>query len=454
MAGTSAMNGEPIKATMPMRTMALRQPGSAAAIRAPSAMRRRIFPPSPTPGLDGGEPHDRQRRHHGTERHRVHGEDPCRRAGEEHHAGQGGPDDTTHVELRRRQRHRPQQVVGGHQVGDHGLVGREAHRRGHTTEEGDHHQRPRRCMAGGGEHRQQGREACLGQRGDDEPPTAVQPVGEHPAHRGEHADGDEGGGRDRPGPQRVVGSGGDHHPQRHGLHPRADVGHQRRAPHQGEVLGAQRPQRGQHGATRLLPGRCGPTGSEGRRRRRPWRRETHRMASGVGDGGMRDACLPRPRRYRPRRHRPRRARVGTPPVGPEQAHRGAHRRGHLDGLGHSGLPRPQRGVDQEPRRREDGHAAGLHDRPRRAAPVVAQPAGVTDVGGETQRGTPRARRPRTPRHPAHPGDSERRRSPPRRGQRPRSRGGDPRHHAGGGVHVVRHAQRHVRRARPGARRGG
>ena len=49
------------------------------------------LPAVPDAALGGGEPDDRQRRHHGTEGHRVHREDPRRRAGEQHDAGEAGP---------------------------------------------------------------------------------------------------------------------------------------------------------------------------------------------------------------------------------------------------------------------------------------------------------------------------------------------------------------------------
>src|SRR5438034_3147 len=59
---------------------------------------------------------------------------------------------------------------------------------------------------------------------------------------------------------------------------------------------------------------------------------------------------------RPRHARESLGRAGT-------AHRRADRRGHLDRLGHPGLPWPARRVDEEPCRRGAGHAAALPGRP-------------------------------------------------------------------------------------------
>ena len=72
---------------------------------------------------------------------------------------------------------------------------------------------------------------------------------------------------------------------------------------------------------------------------------------------------------------------GRPPPGPSRrSGRRAHRRRHLHRQRHPRLPRPQRRLDQEPRRREGGHPAELPGRPRGAEAGVAQPPRLARPG--------------------------------------------------------------------------
>ena len=149
-----------------------------------------------------------------------------------------------------------------------------------------------------------------------------------------------------------------------------------------------------------------------------------------------------------RRHRPG---VG----GRGRADHRAHRRRHLDRLGHPRLPRPAGRVDEEPGGREDGDDPALPRRPRRP------PAGVAEPRWRRRRGRP-SRTPATvaDRRAAAPGKAARRRHPERR--RPAPEGGHRRRAGGRGArHDLVDALLGLpgppadgRDARPGPRRRG
>ena len=140
----------------------------------------------------------------------------------------------------------------------------------------------------------------------------------------------------------------------------------------------------------------------------------------------------------------------------EQAAAGgrADRRRDLDGLGHRRLPGAAGRVDQEPRGREDGDAAGLRVGPRVAGAVVAEPADVTDVVGRAERRAPGAGRPRAQRPARPPRHAEHRRAAPEGGVRSCTHRRDPRHVAGGDVPQLRRPSAGRAGARPGPGRRG
>ena len=250
MAGTRAMNGEASRATTAISSMAERQPGSAAAARAPAASRAPM--PVRLRGQHrlGQSDHD-QGDHHGGEGGGVDAEHQAVVVGQERQAGEGRSDHPPQVELGRRQGHRTEEVLVRDQVGDHGLEGREPDGARGPAEEGQHHQHRRRVVARGGQDGQDGGETHLGQRGDDQPPSPVEAIGHDAAQGGEESDRDEGGRSHQAGPGRLVGPGEDQHAEGHRLHPRSDVGDQGRRPDEGEVPRAKRAQRGQGHRVRL-----------------------------------------------------------------------------------------------------------------------------------------------------------------------------------------------------------
>ena len=135
------------------------------------------------------------------------------------------------------------------------------------------------------------------------------------------------------------------------------------------------------------------------------------------------------------------------------ADRGAHRRRHLHRQRHPRLPGSERGVDQEPGGREDGHAAELRGRPRRAA----RPRGRTGCTRRPGRRNPTRVTTLWPRSAAPAGC---RRSSPRtstgctsgrHGPRPDRR--DPRDHARGGLPGLRRAGADASGPSPGSQAG-
>ena len=206
MAGTSAMNGEPISATTAMRKMAARHPASARTTRTPSAIRLPMLSES---GLDTCPGSRRRSRATTTApkeaafKAKAHVAEPSTST----EPGQGGADHPSQVELGRRQRHRGEQVTAGHEVGQHRLIRGKAHRGGQPPTKRQADELERMGVAGGRQHRQHRGAPCFGQRRDDEPAATVEAVGERAADRGEQADGDECGRRHQSRPQAAGGSG-------------------------------------------------------------------------------------------------------------------------------------------------------------------------------------------------------------------------------------------------------
>ncbi len=260
MAGTRAMNGEARKATRAMSSMAARHPGSPAAARAPAASREAMADPLVGDHRPGQPDHD-QGHHDGGEGDGVDAEHQAVVVTEQRQTGQCGADHPPEVELGRRQGHRAEEILFGDQVGHHGLEGREPDGPRGPAQEGQHHQHPRRIVSGAGQHGQHGGEGHLGQGGDDEPAPPVEAVGQRAAQRGQQPDGDEGGGGHQTGPPRLVGAGEHQHPEGHRLHPRPDVGDERRRPDECEVPRSERAQRGQGHRSRLPAVRCGQAGA-------------------------------------------------------------------------------------------------------------------------------------------------------------------------------------------------
>jgi len=133
------------------------------------------------------------------------------------------------------ERTRPQEVLTVDQIGKDGLIGREAecgHAAAGEDEGGD---AQRRGVAGAHEDGQQAGEDHLADGRPEQQETTIDPVGDGPADRGQHPDGNEGGGGDQAGPSGLAGELGDQDAHRHRLQPRADVGHQRCAPDEGEI---------------------------------------------------------------------------------------------------------------------------------------------------------------------------------------------------------------------------
>ena len=150
----------------------------------------------------------------------------------------------------------------------------------------------------------------------------------------------------------------------------------------------------------------------------------------------------------------RRGGAGPGAAGTGETGRGADRCRYLDGLGHRRLSRAAGRVDQEPRGREDGDAAGLRVGSRAAGAFVAEPPDLAHVVGLAQCGAPRAGRPGAQR-PARPaGHAEHRRAAPEGGQRPGPHGRDPRHVIGGDVPQLRGPSAGGAGARPGPGRRG
>ena len=188
--------------------------------------------------------------------------------GQQSQAGQRGADDPAQVELGRRQRDGGEQVLGGDEVGHHGLEGREPDRSRSPATEGQDHQHHRRIVAGGSQHGQHGGEDHLAEGGGDQPPPPVEPVGECPTQGGEQADGDEGCGGHQAGPSRLVGPGEDEHAEGHRLHPRADVRNQGCRPDEREIARPEGAQRGQGHRVRLPADWAGPTWGQGQQQAR------------------------------------------------------------------------------------------------------------------------------------------------------------------------------------------
>ena len=204
------------------------------------------------PGRTGaGSRHQHQGDDHGPEGEGVDAEDDGVIAGEQDQPGDGRADDPAEVELRRRERHRPEQVGFGHQVGDHGLVGGEPDRPRRPTQEREEHQHGGRVVVESDQYGQDDGEARFRQGGDDQPTATVQPVGQGASDRGEQTDGDEAGGGHQAGPARLLGAGEDEHPQGDRLHPRAQVGDEGGRPDEGEVPRAERAERSQGHRARL-----------------------------------------------------------------------------------------------------------------------------------------------------------------------------------------------------------
>ena len=122
MAGTRAMNGDASRATTAIHPMAERQPGSARAARAPSTIRRTIGP-MPVTGSGCGRWTSRSATTTAPNDRALMPKTNGVVAGQQDQAGEGRSDHPAEVVLRRRERHRAQQVLGGHEVGHHGLVG-------------------------------------------------------------------------------------------------------------------------------------------------------------------------------------------------------------------------------------------------------------------------------------------------------------------------------------------
>ena len=92
---------------------------------------------------------------------------------------------------------------------------------------------------------------------DDEDPAAVQAVRHRRADRAEHGRRHEPGGPDDGGPRRLAGGVGDVVAERHRLHPRADVRHERPDPQDRVAAIAERRERGgrhRAGTLRTRPG--------------------------------------------------------------------------------------------------------------------------------------------------------------------------------------------------------
>ncbi len=216
-----------------------------------------------------GEADEQQGDQDGTERQGVDPEDEGVVLAEEQQAGHGGPDDPAQVVLGRRQRDGTEQVLGGHQVGHHGLVGRKADGPRRPAQERQDDQRPGRVVVEAGQYRQHCGERRLSQGGEDQPASTVEPIGQCAAHRRQQADGDEARRRHQPGPSRPgrSGVGVDEDTERHRLHPRAQVGDQAGRPDEGEVPRAERAERCQGHTSRLPAPDRTPDGP-------PLRRET------------------------------------------------------------------------------------------------------------------------------------------------------------------------------------
>ena len=264
-AGMRAMNGERSRAATAMPRMAARQPGSAHAPRAPVTIRRHDPAGLLGIGPGRGQPDEGDGHEDGPERQGVDDEGERVRPQGQHHPGQRRSDDPAQVPLGRRQGDGAQQVVLGHQVGEDGLVGGEAEGGHAAPAQGHHGQVGRRHRAGGGQHRQQHGEDHLAQGGEQQDAPAVGPVGHRAPHRRQQADGQEGGRRHQARPPGLAGELGDEDADGHRLHPRADVGDEGRAPHQGEVAVAEgleraeapQPPPGDGGGLRLLGDHAG-----------------------------------------------------------------------------------------------------------------------------------------------------------------------------------------------------
>ncbi len=76
---------------------------------------------------------------------------------------------------------------------------------------------------------------------------AVKPVGDHPTQRREQPDREERSGGDQAGPAGAAGASRHEDADRHGLHPRTDVGQHGGPPDKGEVAVLERAESTQHG---------------------------------------------------------------------------------------------------------------------------------------------------------------------------------------------------------------
>ena len=190
------------------------------------------------------QPHEEQRDDHREERGRIQREGERVAAQRDDHSREGRPHHATEVELGRRERDGGEQVVLGDEVGQHRLVGGDADR-GHAPAEEHQHRDP----AGPGhvqadQERQQRGEDRLAHGREQHPPAPVDAVGHGPTHGRDKADGYKGGRGHEARPFGLVGDVGDEDPDRDRLHPRPDVRHEGRTPHEREVPLVQGPQRG------------------------------------------------------------------------------------------------------------------------------------------------------------------------------------------------------------------